>query len=97
MSEVTLAEFLSLASDIGVIGLLIAVLWGGAKAFWVWGWSHRESVADLKAQLAKQEAEFTKREVKYEKEIAEWKGIAISATDIGARVTRVAEEKIVGS
>ena len=93
----TVADLLSLASDIGVIGLLLMIMWGGAKAFWVWGWSHRESVADLKAQLAKQEAEFAKREIKYEKEIAEWKGIAISATDIGARVTRVAEEKIVGS
>lgn len=96
MSEITLAEFIGLASDLGVIGLLVAVLWGGAKAFWVWGWSHRESVADLKAQLKKQEEESAKREAKQDKEIAEWKGIAISATDIGERVTRVAEEKIVG-
>lgn len=83
MSEITLAEFLSTASDIGVIGLLLMIIWGGAKAFWVWGWSHRESIADLREQL---------KEAKKERD--EWKVIAISATDIGKRVVSVAEKSV---
>lgn len=80
----TIEQFLAVASDVGVIALLLAIIWGGAKAFWVWGWSHRETVSDLRVQLS---------EAKKERD--EWKTIAISATDIGKRVVRVAEEKSV--
>lgn len=83
MNEMTVSEFISLASDIGIIGILIGILWGGAKAFWVWGWSHREQVADLRSQI-----------IEVKKERDEWKIIAISATDIGKRVVNVAEKSV---
>jgi hypothetical protein len=42
----TLAQLLSVVSDGGVIGLLLVVLVGGARAWWVWGWVYRASVRD---------------------------------------------------
>lgn len=44
MDSVTLADLLSLASKIGVFGMFILIIWGGAKRYWVWGWVYQEKV-----------------------------------------------------
>ena len=34
------------AERITIIGMLLSVLWGGARGIWVWGWQYREAVRD---------------------------------------------------
>lgn len=46
LDTISLKDILNFASDAGVIGLLVFVLVGGAKKWWVWGWSYEELVKD---------------------------------------------------
>lgn len=41
MEEVTIAEMLGIVKDAGVIGLLVIVVAGGARCWWVYGWVYR--------------------------------------------------------
>jgi hypothetical protein len=43
---VTIQELVGLVTDGGVIALLILILVGGHRRWWVWGWLHKETVAD---------------------------------------------------
>lgn len=42
-----LKDVLSYASDISIITLLITVLYGGSKKWWVWGWLYEEKAKQL--------------------------------------------------
>lgn len=79
----TVADVISIASDLGVIGLLLLIVFGGAKKVWIWYWQHAERIADLEKQLkeAKEDAR-------------EWRMMALNATDIGKRVVTVAEKSV---
>lgn len=46
LDAVTIQDIVSLASDAGIIGLLIYVLLGGARKWWVWGWTYEEAIRD---------------------------------------------------
>ena len=41
-----LAEAIKFIGDVGVLGLLILIIYGGIKQKWVYGWQYREIVAD---------------------------------------------------
>ncbi len=90
----TIADLLSTASDIGVISLLLLIFYGGYKGFWEWGRTHREQIADLHRQLVEQRTQAEALVLKAEKDRDEWKTMAINATDIGKRVTAVAEKRV---
>jgi hypothetical protein len=94
MGEMTVAELLSIAGDIGVVGLLFMAFYGGAREVWVWGVTHRREVTALQAQIAKEEARHLAELIKVEQDRDEWKAMAISATDIGKRVVSVAEKSV---
>ena len=42
----TLQEFLGIASDAGLLGFLIFVIWSGLKKKWVFGWYAEEVAQD---------------------------------------------------
>ena len=46
MGDISLQQIITFLSDAGVLGLLVIVIWGGAKQWWVWGWIWREMKAD---------------------------------------------------
>lgn len=94
MGDMTVGELLSIADSLTTGGLLVAVLIGGARAIWVWGWTHRERVTDLQAQLLAMKTDYELRLAKVEQDATEWKIIAINATDIGKRVVSVAEKSV---
>lgn len=39
-------EIASFISDAGVVGLLVAVILGGLKQLWVWGWLYKDKVRE---------------------------------------------------
>lgn len=43
---VTLGDVVKTIGDLGVIGLLIVLLWGGIKKWWVFGWAYDQIVID---------------------------------------------------
>jgi hypothetical protein len=68
-----------------LVFLLIAVVWGGSKGMWTWGWVHRELLA---AERRRAEAA--------EKREAEWKLYALralGATEEAAAVAKSAVEE----
>lgn len=46
-SAVDLAAFFSIAKDASVIGMLLCILWGGARKVWVWGHHYTDAVQRL--------------------------------------------------
>jgi hypothetical protein len=90
----TIADLLSTASDIGVVSLLLMIFYGGYKGFWEWGRTHREQLEDLHRQLSEQRTQYEGMLLKAEKDRDEWKTMAINATDIGKRITSVAEKSV---
>ncbi len=46
MDGMPLAQLLATVSDAGVIGLLMLVLVGGARAWWVFGWTYKLMLRD---------------------------------------------------
>lgn len=43
---VTIPELLDVLTQGGVVGLLILILVGGHRRWWVWGWQHKDTVRD---------------------------------------------------
>lgn len=66
-TEITLQDTLKYVSQIGVLGLLIIVLYGGYKRLWVWGWLYREQEARIN---------------KLERERDDWRDIALHGTTL---------------
>jgi hypothetical protein len=64
---ITLAEILKYVSQGGVLGLLIVILFGGYKRWWVFGWIYKES---------------EERVAKAEKERDDWRDIALHGTTL---------------
>lgn len=75
---------LQIVRDGGIIGLLLIILVGGAKKWWVWGWIYEESELRNVKQL---ETWHTEREALI-REKDEWKDLALS----GSRITESALE-----
>lgn len=46
MDEVTISQFLTYIKDAGTLGVLIIILWSGAKGGWVWGWQYKQTCQD---------------------------------------------------
>ena len=42
----TINDFLDILTQGGVVGLLILILVGGHRRWWVWGWQHKDTVRD---------------------------------------------------
>lgn len=78
----TLVELFAYVKDGGQLALLLLFIVGGFRAWWVWGWHHREVVTDLKQRLADERADKN-----------EWKSIARSA-GLAAETTSIAAVKI---
>lgn len=46
MEAITIGELLSIIKDAGIVGLLMIILVGGAKSWWVFGWAYRLMTQD---------------------------------------------------
>lgn len=46
MDEVTIGQILDVAERLTVVGLLLIIMVGGFKRWWVWGWMYDEARAD---------------------------------------------------
>jgi hypothetical protein len=63
----SIADLLKYISQAGVLGLLVIILFGGYKRWWVFGWIYRES---------------EDRTSKAEKERDDWRDIALHGTSL---------------
>jgi hypothetical protein len=45
--NISIPDLISIIRDAGVIGILIAIIYGGAKRWWVWGWQYLEMEKEL--------------------------------------------------
>ncbi len=43
---VDLAQILNIINNFGVVGLLVLILAGGMRRWWVWGWTYDDIVAE---------------------------------------------------
>lgn len=66
-ATVTFADVLKLLSQGGVLGLLVYIIVGGYKQWWVWGWVHTEE---------------KERTLKAEKERDDWRDLALHGTNL---------------
>lgn len=75
-------QLLSSISDLSGTALIILALLGGAKGWWIWGWQHREAVAELQERIAHEqdEARF-------------WRDTALEALQVAQRATDAAERR----
>lgn len=80
--ELTISEIIKYAKDVGVVGLLSIILFGGFKGWWIWGRWHKEITDDLRAQLARME-----------RERDEWKDYAMNATHVTEKAVDLAERR----
>lgn len=46
MENVSLGDIIKTIGDLGVMGLLVVLMYGGIKRWWVYGWQYSEMVAD---------------------------------------------------
>lgn len=46
-SAAEVAAIFSVARDVSIVGVLLFVLWGGARRIWIWGHHYLELVARL--------------------------------------------------
>ena len=93
MSEITLGELIGLADKLGVIALLLIIAITGSTKKWVFYWFHEDSVKQLKEGYERTIADLIKQLAEAKVDGKEWRSMALSATDIGKRVVKVAEEK----
>lgn len=63
----TITDLLKYVSQAGVLGLLVIILFGGYKKWWVFGWIYRES---------------EERTSKAEKERDDWRDLALHGTNL---------------
>jgi hypothetical protein len=70
----TLSELIKAVSDLGVIGILVAVIFGGYRGWWVFGWQFK----DLK-----------QREKAATKERDDWRDLALRGTNIAQETVRI--------
>jgi hypothetical protein len=42
----TIRELLDILSQGGILGLLVLIIYGGYKRYWVWGWSYSDKVRE---------------------------------------------------
>jgi hypothetical protein len=40
-------DILQLVNSAGVVGMLVLILWGGFKKWWVFGWQYRQTKNEL--------------------------------------------------
>lgn len=68
-----------------LVFLLVAVVWGGRKRWWLFGWQHDETVSSLRRELEKAEAQCARER----EEGTEWKTLALTQ----AGITRTVVER----
>lgn len=74
----TIRELLSILNDAGVLGLLVAVLVGGARQWWVWGWAYRDVLKTVE---------------KLEGERDEWRDLALQGTSLAEKTVDLARRR----
>jgi len=75
-----MTELLAFAQQLGGVGfptLLVAILYGSFRGYWIWGSVHAEMKADLLQRLAKQE-----------QSTEMWQSAALSATGIAELIAK---------
>ena len=73
---------LDVASKITIIGGLLAIIWGGIKQMWVWGWLYIQTKKDFEDRLAALEKDYEDRLAALEKDRDEWKQRALDQLGI---------------
>lgn len=41
-----ISSLLSIANNLSVVGLLLVIIWGGKKRWWVFGWQYDQAIRD---------------------------------------------------
>lgn len=78
------------ASDIGLGTLLAAVLYGGYKKIWVWGYQ----LTDMQAQLTGTKADYELRLVQKDESIKAWQGATRDAGRMAQHGVSLAQQQI---
>lgn len=65
--DLSLADFLKYISQAGVLGLLVVILFGGYRKWWVFGWQYKD--AETRTSRA-------------EKERDDWRDLALHGTNL---------------
>lgn len=45
--NISISEIVGVVRDAGVLGILIVIIYGGSKQWWVWGWQYLETLKEL--------------------------------------------------
>lgn len=70
----TVAELFKYVNDGGVIGLMIVILAGGFRRWWVWGWAYKDM------EIAK---------AKMEQERDDWRQLALHGTSLAEQTVNL--------
>ncbi len=73
-------DIFDLVTQGGALGVLVLIIWSGARRGWVWGWIFRES-----------EERHAKTEALLRTEVDEWKAIALQGTSLARETVKHAE------
>ena len=76
-------ELVAYARDIGIIGLLIFIILGGQRRWWVFGWIHDQQLAQCDARIEEMKSD-----------VQEWKQLALQGTALAERQAEVAERVV---
>lgn len=74
----TISELLNILRDAGIIGLLVVVLAGGFRKWWVWGWTYTDLVED-------------KRRVEQERD--DWRQLALHGTSLAEQTVHLFRDR----
>lgn len=77
-----------------MVGILLVAIASGAKGIWQFTFQTKKETDRLEQIIKDQRADFEERLAEIKVDRDEWKGIALSATDIGKRVAQVAEKSV---
>jgi hypothetical protein len=87
--------------SIGLVGAMLLVITAGAKGVWQFRFQTDKElsakdalIAQLQEQIREQRAGSDARLAEMREERNEWKDIALTAADLGKRVTNIAEKSV---
>jgi hypothetical protein len=71
---VNLPDILKIVSQAGVVGLLLIILVGGFRKWWVFGWQYKEAIEQQK---------------KIEQERDDWRNLALHGTNLAEQTVNL--------
>ena len=74
-----LKQLLDIVNTVGLVGVLVMILWGGAKRLWVYGWYYREQ---------------QQYQIRLVRERNEWRDIALRGTVLAEKAVSVLKEDV---